>query len=213
MPISPERAKLYPKDWPAISLAVRTEAAWCCEWCGRAESEPTAAAKRARPGSKASKARVVLTVAHLDQDPTNNARDNLAALCQACHLGHDAHQHAANRAAIRSPLTRDLFLPRAAAERASRQNSPVGRPYRFAWVLCCMTWPDGTDEVVWRPGVWLSTVERGPHEGRARVRVFWRSRRSGVRVIPADDLEPRCTLTPPPMRMPVAAWEELPPSP
>lgn len=33
--------------------------------------------------------RVVLTVAHLDQDARNNARENLAALCQRCHLTYD----------------------------------------------------------------------------------------------------------------------------
>lgn len=36
---------------------------------------------------------VVLTVAHIDHDKTNNRFDNLAALCQRCHLGHDKHQH------------------------------------------------------------------------------------------------------------------------
>lgn len=33
--------------------------------------------------------RVVLTVAHLDQDITNNEMENLAALCQRCHLNYD----------------------------------------------------------------------------------------------------------------------------
>lgn len=40
---------------------------------------------------------VVLTVAHLDHDKTNNRFHNLAALCQACHLKHDIHQHTHNR--------------------------------------------------------------------------------------------------------------------
>lgn len=40
---------------------------------------------------------VVLTVAHLDHDKTNNRFDNLAALCQKCHLSHDSAQHVANR--------------------------------------------------------------------------------------------------------------------
>ncbi len=35
--------------------------------------------------------RIVLTVAHLDQDPSNCARGNLAALCQRCHLNYDRH--------------------------------------------------------------------------------------------------------------------------
>jgi hypothetical protein len=32
---------------------------------------------------------IVLTVAHLDQDPSNNDYSNLMALCQRCHLNHD----------------------------------------------------------------------------------------------------------------------------
>jgi 5-methylcytosine-specific restriction endonuclease McrA len=34
--------------------------------------------------------KVVLTVAHLDHTPENCARDNLRALCQACHNAYDA---------------------------------------------------------------------------------------------------------------------------
>lgn len=41
--------------------------------------------------------RVILTVAHLDRNPSNNDRRNLAALCQRCHLIHDILQHLANR--------------------------------------------------------------------------------------------------------------------
>lgn len=41
--------------------------------------------------------KVILTVAHLDRDSTNNDRSNLAALCQRCHLRHDLYQHLANR--------------------------------------------------------------------------------------------------------------------
>lgn len=40
---------------------------------------------------------IVLTVAHLDHDKTNNKFSNLAALCQRCHLQHDIKHHAANR--------------------------------------------------------------------------------------------------------------------
>lgn len=40
--------------------------------------------------------RVVLTIAHLDHDKTNNDYDNLAALCQKCHLGIDLKHHMAN---------------------------------------------------------------------------------------------------------------------
>jgi hypothetical protein len=41
--------------------------------------------------------RIVLTIAHIDHDHTNNRFSNLAALCQRCHLNHDAPQHASNR--------------------------------------------------------------------------------------------------------------------
>ena len=41
--------------------------------------------------------RIVLTIAHLDHDPTNNDPDNLAALCQRCHNKHDAKHRAATR--------------------------------------------------------------------------------------------------------------------
>ena len=40
---------------------------------------------------------IVLTVAHLDHDKENNRFNNLAALCQRCHLQHDIRHHAANR--------------------------------------------------------------------------------------------------------------------
>lgn len=41
--------------------------------------------------------RVVITIAHLDQDINNNRLTNLAALCQRCHLHHDRPHNAAKR--------------------------------------------------------------------------------------------------------------------
>lgn len=42
--------------------------------------------------------KIILTVAHLDRDRHNNAPENLAALCQRCHLNHDrAAQHIPHR--------------------------------------------------------------------------------------------------------------------
>ena len=46
--------------------------------------------------------KIVLTVAHVDHDPTNNAESNLAALCQRCHLRHDAKQHAQSAKSTRA---------------------------------------------------------------------------------------------------------------
>lgn len=41
--------------------------------------------------------KVVLTVAHVDHDKTNNRFWNLKAWCQRCHLRHDLRHHIANR--------------------------------------------------------------------------------------------------------------------
>ena len=40
--------------------------------------------------------KVILTIAHLDHDKTNNDYENLAALCQKCHLGIDLKHHMKN---------------------------------------------------------------------------------------------------------------------
>lgn len=50
---------------------------------------------------------IVLTIAHLDHDPTNNDLSNLAALCQLHHNRHDAKHRAATR---RMRKNGDLFL-------------------------------------------------------------------------------------------------------
>lgn len=75
MPISKENKKLYPADWPAISARVKLEAGGKCEICDAMDGRPHPVT-----GSK-----VVLTTAHLDHNPANNARENLLALCQRCH--------------------------------------------------------------------------------------------------------------------------------
>ena len=41
--------------------------------------------------------KILLTIAHLDHDVTNNDMSNLKALCQKCHLNHDKEHHAKNR--------------------------------------------------------------------------------------------------------------------
>jgi 5-methylcytosine-specific restriction endonuclease McrA len=54
---------------------------------------------------------VILTIAHIDQDPTNNDDDNLAALCQRCHNRLDAPHRAKNAARTRhaKKASDDLF--------------------------------------------------------------------------------------------------------
>jgi hypothetical protein len=114
----------YPPDWESLANQVKTEAGWRCEWCGAAHGQ---VGKRLKSGAlwihtsvteydgfgqpvtvdastlswKRLKyhglTRIVITTAHLDRNTHNNHRDNLAALCQRCHLRHDILQHIANR--------------------------------------------------------------------------------------------------------------------
>jgi 5-methylcytosine-specific restriction endonuclease McrA len=85
MPI--DYSQYHPK-WKLISKLIRfNRANNRCEWCNAVNYEPNPIT-----GSK-----VVLTVAHIDHDKTNNRFNNLAALCQRCHLQHDIMQHVDNR--------------------------------------------------------------------------------------------------------------------
>ncbi|WP_159479790.1 hypothetical protein [Chryseobacterium sp. 18068] len=47
---------------------------------------------------KAREVKVVLTIAHLDHNTTNNDDANLRAYCQKCHINHDKDFHLKNRA-------------------------------------------------------------------------------------------------------------------
>ena len=94
MPMQRER---YPPTWEEISLARRTQVGWRCEWCGVAQGTQ-------RIGGKGKPYKVVLTVAHLgtphpdgrpgDKHDKRDVRpENLAALCQVCHLRYDIDEH------------------------------------------------------------------------------------------------------------------------
>lgn len=78
----------YPSNWKTeIRPAILNRANNRCEICGAKNYEP-----HPITGSK-----VVLTIAHLDNDITNNRDENLAALCQKCHNSHDIEFRAQNR--------------------------------------------------------------------------------------------------------------------
>ncbi len=110
MPFHRER---YPADWKTISLAVRERAGNRCEWCGArnhavgwrdADGEFHEVSAEEAEGLAADRIRtirIILTVAHLDHDTHNNASANHAALCQQCHLRHDARLHAQHAAQTR----------------------------------------------------------------------------------------------------------------
>ena len=61
----------YPENWPEIALKVKEDAGWKCVRCGHPHDF---------------KSGHVLTVHHLDMDPSNCAWWNIPALCQKCHL-------------------------------------------------------------------------------------------------------------------------------
>lgn len=88
----------YAEDWKSISERIRFERAG-----GRCEGSPAYPDCRAAHGEPHPEtgSTVVLTVAHLDHDPGNNADDNLRAMCQRCHLTYDAKHHAVNAARTR----------------------------------------------------------------------------------------------------------------
>lgn len=117
MPIRPENRWLYPIDWQQLSHSVRfTRAGARCERCARPHRrrvahlgdgrwwDAGAACWRSDRGKRVAikggftlaavrMTYVVLACAHLDHDPGNNAPANLKALCQRCHMLHDAAEH------------------------------------------------------------------------------------------------------------------------
>ncbi len=122
------RKQDYPPHWHQLSLAARERAGQKCEWCGapnglwilRNEKTGTKIFRSInnviglypsndfkvaedqnltkREYKAAGMVKIILTVAHLDRDRTNNAPENLGALCQRCHLNHDRQaQHIPHR--------------------------------------------------------------------------------------------------------------------
>lgn len=134
MPIKPENKALYPPNWIAISQRIRERAGHRCEncdlpngglihrkvdgghrWPSQQEMDMYHDMLRQHYSrQQAARAmgltRIVLTVAHLDHNPTNCADDNLRALCQYCHLTYDAKHHAQTaRLTRRCKHTLELF--------------------------------------------------------------------------------------------------------
>lgn len=101
MPIRQAMRARYPKEWALRSRFVRlVRARNRCEWCGAANGQPHPVT-----GSV-----VVLTTAHVyDHRPEAASLLNLAALCQRCHLRHDAAHHAETRRARREAGQGRLF--------------------------------------------------------------------------------------------------------
>lgn len=116
MPINPELKHLYPPDWKAISLRVRFErAGGKCEHCEAPHGwfrdqydvlhDPATWAGLQTNGFHWRASKIVLTTAHLNHDPSDNREENLAALCQRCHLAHDLKHHLQSRRINREKAT------------------------------------------------------------------------------------------------------------
>lgn len=98
MPIRKENKGLYPENWGEIRHKVLGRSDNCCEICGVRngavgyrngrgdfiqESEITGV-------DVGKRVTIVLTVMHLDHNPSNCDLDNLRAACQKCHNSYDA---------------------------------------------------------------------------------------------------------------------------
>ena len=104
----------YPANWKSeIRPAILERDGNCCKFCGIEDQlmgyrlrdgtfiECSGMEIEAREEDGLKSILIVLTVAHLDHDITNNDHDNLASLCQRCHLRYDAKHHAKNSKATR----------------------------------------------------------------------------------------------------------------
>lgn len=124
MPIKAENKGKYPKDWKQIREAILERAGHCCEECGVKNHEygyrdsqggwhPVTSADLMSPSEQLQLVpvgklmRIVLTIAHLDHDPTNNDPANLRAWCQRCHNRYDVAHRANTRRATLSRRTSD----------------------------------------------------------------------------------------------------------
>jgi len=151
----PEHRWLYPIDWPELSRLVRFgRAKGQCEHCRRPHGRRVFhlgdgrwwdADRRGWRDGRGRRVRVAnadlaaivrvtqvyIACAHLNHDPTDNAARNLAALCQRCHMIHDAAEHRRRRwfNAYRRRALGDLL---AHLDIMHRGGVPRGTPARSA---------------------------------------------------------------------------------
>lgn len=122
----PINYKLYPANWKTeIRPAILERAKHCCEQCGVKNHDIGYRDATGKfygwqliedlletkgydifchelkncydsKGNPTKPIKIVLTIAHLDHDITNNDPANLKALCQKCHLNYDKDQHRGN---------------------------------------------------------------------------------------------------------------------
>ena len=108
MPVSPDKQRLYPggslrsPEWQALRRRILVRAGHRCE-------QPDCRARNylTHPDTGSE---VRLTIAHVDQDETNNDEANLRAWCQRCHNRHDARTRQLHAAETRRRKMCNLHL-------------------------------------------------------------------------------------------------------
>jgi len=112
VPISPENMRRYPggstssKEWKSIRADILERANHACEgspeWpeCRALNYEP-----HPETGSK-----VILTIAHLDHNPSSNDYSNLRAWCQRCHNKYDQPHRQKNAALTRRKRSNQIDM-------------------------------------------------------------------------------------------------------
>lgn len=105
MPISPENKGRYPGNWDEISNRIRFERAGgrceCTGECGVRHEDSNenedSRCHRIHGADLTHRRQVILTVAHLCQDPSCTDESHMKGMCQGCHLRYDARQHVQSR--------------------------------------------------------------------------------------------------------------------
>ena len=112
MPIKPENKHLYPSNWKEISEIIRFgRAKNRCENCGVFNhSYINRHTRKPCLQGEDEAIMVVLTVAHLDHDPTNCNFENLMAMCQKCHNTYDGQHRAITRANARNKNVKQISI-------------------------------------------------------------------------------------------------------
>jgi len=105
----PINYKEYHPKWSLIRRLILKRAGDKCEWCSAPNHQliyrdksgwhlwPQGMESEALSIDGIKSTLVILTIAHINRDKTINRFNNLAALCQRCHLKHDIHQHTFNK--------------------------------------------------------------------------------------------------------------------
>ena len=90
----------YPPNWKEIADAVKAEADYQCELCGK---------QCRRHGEQFDTHRRTATVMHCNHDESDCRPENLACACAPCHLRYDAKHHAQSRRKKRNEGQLQMF--------------------------------------------------------------------------------------------------------